>query len=155
MKFLGMKFLEKMKDGGDESSVTGYWLFEIKWLCSIVLLKFDGKSRNAYHNHAFHCINWLLKGNLFEDIIEFKPHPVFSFNHYKPSWKPFIISRSRMHQVSPDPLPTKNKEISWVLSFRGRWTDTWKEYDPTTKYHRVLSKGRVVSKSSVNLKDVL
>lgn len=40
-----MKLFKKMKDGGKESTVTGYWLIECKSLFSIVLLKFEGDSR--------------------------------------------------------------------------------------------------------------
>jgi len=57
-----------MKDGGPDSTVTGYWLIESKKWFSIVLLKFEGKSREAFHTHAFNAISWLLKGKLIEHI---------------------------------------------------------------------------------------
>ena len=50
-----MRLFFKSKDGGPDSSVTGYWLIESKKLFSIVLLKFDGRSREAYHTHAFNA----------------------------------------------------------------------------------------------------
>jgi hypothetical protein len=59
-----MRFFHHGKDGGPESPVEGYWLFEIKWLCSIVLLKFNDGGREAYHSHAFNALSWLLKGDL-------------------------------------------------------------------------------------------
>ena len=52
-----MKVLYKGKDGGNLSTVTGYWLIECKNLFSIVLLKFEGESREAYHTHAFGAIS--------------------------------------------------------------------------------------------------
>lgn len=144
-----------MKDGGDESSVTGYWLFEIKCLFSIVLLKFDGESRDMYHNHAFWCWNWLIKGNLFEDVLHFSYYSndvvKKTSKHYKPSWKPFFIGRDRMHQVSPDPLPTWNNNQAWVISFRSRWKSGWNEYNPNTGVHTTLKNGRIITKSSVTL----
>lgn len=133
-----MKFFKKMKDGGAESTVTGYWLVEIKSLFSIVLLKFEGKSREAYHSHAFNCINWLLKGKLNEDRMWH--HTVTQINHdykvYTPSWKPFFILRDDFHKVDSD-------ETSWVLSIRGPWSKTWEEYLPLEDRYRTLSSGRV------------
>ena len=35
------------KDGGQYSTVWGYWLIEIKSLFSVVLLRFEGDSREA------------------------------------------------------------------------------------------------------------
>lgn len=129
-----MKFFKKMKDGGSESTVTGYWLVEIKSLFSIVLMKFDGKSREAYHEHAFNCWNWVLKGLLVEWIYSpDKPvHPTF----YLPSWKPFFIGRERFHKVDSD-------RVTWVLSFRGPWAATWREYLPKENRVRTLKHGRV------------
>ena len=56
-----------MKDGGPESTVTGYWLIEYKPLFSIVLLKFEGKSRDAFHTHAFNSLSWLISGNFLNN----------------------------------------------------------------------------------------
>jgi hypothetical protein len=136
-----MKFLRKMKDGGPESSVTGYWLIEIKSLFSIVLLKFEGESRDAYHEHAFNCWNWLIKGLLHEkfrtkNFSRFREG--FSFSYfYTPSWKPFYIAREDFHKVD-SMMPT-----SWVLSFRGPWRNQWKEYLPLEDRERTLTHGRV------------
>jgi hypothetical protein len=137
-----MKFLKKMKDGGAESSVTGYWLVEIKSLFSIVLLKFEGESRDAYHEHAFNCVNWLIKGQLLESVraedrTNYKPGEIkaASIRFYKPSWKPFFIGRDRFHKVD-------SCKTSWVLSFRGPWSNTWKEYLPAEERYRTLTHGR-------------
>ena len=133
-----MKFFKKMKDGGTESTVTGYWLIEWKRLFSIVLIKFEGESRDAYHEHAFNCVNWLLKGKLFEqrlpDLEKQKSWLRFT-KWYHPSWRPFIIRREHMHKV--DSIGT-----SWVLSFRGPWAKTWREYLPNEDRTRTLGHGR-------------
>jgi hypothetical protein len=133
-----MKFFKKMKDAGTESTVTGYWLVEIKSLFSIVLLKFEGKSREAYHEHAFNCINWLLKGELHEDRMWY--HTVNQISHeyrnYSPSWKPFFILRRDWHKVD-------SNKTSWVLSIRGPWNKTWREYLPDENKERTLTHGRI------------
>ena len=50
-----MLLFKKRKDGGLESTVTGYWLIDRKKFFSILLFKFEGKSREAFHTHAFNC----------------------------------------------------------------------------------------------------
>lgn len=128
-----MKLFKKMKDGGDESSVTGYWLIECKWLFSIVLLRFEGKSREAYHEHAFNSINWLLDGVLKETHLN-KVDPYF----YIPSWRPFKVLREDFHKVDS----IGYDDPAWVLSFRGPWRKTWKEFIPETGKYRTLTHGR-------------
>ena len=45
------------KDGGPDSTVWMYGI-EVKWLFSILLLRFEDGSRDAYHSHAFDCVSW-------------------------------------------------------------------------------------------------
>ena len=130
-----MKVLFKSKDGGLDSNVTGYWLIESKKLFSIVLLCFDRGSREAYHNHAFNAISWILSGRLNERI---KYSNGFIDVLLTPSIKPVFTSRSRMHKVSG--LDRK----TWVLSFRGPWLDTWKEFFVGTNKEVILTHGRKV-----------
>lgn len=126
-----MKFLRKMKDGGLDSTVTGYWLIEAKGLFSIVLLKFEGKSREAFHTHAFDAISWLLSGSLTETV---KLTRRTTYNrYYKPSLKPIKTLKNRFHKVSSD-------GTSWVLSFRGPWDKTWIEESGGETY--TLKQGR-------------
>lgn len=126
-----MKFLEISKDGGPESTVWAYWLIEIKWLFSIVLLRFENGSRDAYHNHAFNCISWVLKGKLVEHVkytapagkaygIDYPSHSHYFTNTYQPSLVPVMTYRDTMHKVV-------SEGRTWVLSFRGPWSKTWKE----------------------------
>lgn len=127
-----MKIFTIRKDGGPESTVTGYWLVEIKSLFSICILRFDGKSREAYHNHAFNCFSWVIKGGLVEYNLN---GPIKA---YPPSLMPFITRRNTFHKVS-SPHGT-----SWVLSFRGPWTKRWREWLPERRQFVTLTNGRMV-----------
>ena len=134
-----MKFFKKMKDGGADSTVTGYWLIESKSMFSIVLLKFEGKSREAFHEHAFSCVNFLLHGVLQEERLNLAADGLPDMAHkrvYLPSRRPFFILRSDCHKV--DSVGT-----SWVLSIRGPWSKTWQEYLPNEDRTRTLASGRV------------
>ncbi len=128
-----MKFFRKNKDGGPKSTVTGYWLAEIKSLFSIALLKFENGSRDAYHSHAFDSVNWVLRGRLAEE------HLSGEFVDYVPSLRPVITRRDTFHRVI-------SSGTSWVLSFRGPWTSTWQEYNPATDNYSTLAHGRTVVK---------
>jgi hypothetical protein len=127
-----MRFLEWTKDGGQESTVSGLYFVEIKSLFTIVLLRFSGKSREAYHSHAFNALSWVLKGKLVEHIYGGMDEDV----KYTPSLKPIYTSRSRFHKVDSD-------GETWVLSFRGAWANTWREYIPNWGF-RILTHGRKV-----------
>ena len=126
-----MKFLFKGKDGGAESKVYGYWLFESKRFGSIVLLNFKEGSREAYHTHAFNSVSWVLHGMIQEDFLD-RSKRLF----YKSSFKPIFTYKDTFHKVSG---LTKN---TWILSFRGSWVDKWSEYLPLTNTFITLTKGR-------------
>lgn len=111
-----MRILSKNKDGGLESNATAYWLIEWKSLFSIALLKFEGKSREAFHTHTFNSISRLLKGKLKEEFLVCYTNTKI----YKPSFKPIITTKNIFHKVS-------SNNISWVLTFRGPWDSKWKE----------------------------
>lgn len=102
------------KDGGYESTVWGYWLCEFKKLFSIVLLRFENGTREAYHNHAFGCISWLLTGELIEH------HKDGQLEVHRPSLWPIVTKRSTYHKVY-------SVGRTWVVSFRGSWRDNWQE----------------------------
>ena len=127
-----MKFFKKMKDGGSESTVTGYWLIEAKNLFSVVLLKFEGESREAYHSHAFNAISWVIFGGVTEHLWKGPSR------QFKPSLKPKITRRNVCHKVKSD------KGVSYLLSLRGPWSETWKEYRPLENNREVtLTHGRI------------
>ena len=120
-----------MKDGGLDSTVTGYWLIEIKSMFSVVVLRFDNKSREAYHSHAFNCISWLLKGKLVENFLtRYRESRILL-----PSLWPFVTKRKDFHKVD-------SEGVSWLLSIRGPWDKNWYEFLPTENRFRVLTEGR-------------
>lgn len=126
-----MKILSYCKDGGPESTVSGFFFVEIKSWFSVVLLVFQNGSRPAYHSHAFNCYSWLLKGTLVERLLKGKT------NVYTPSIFGFPTYRSTFHQV-------ESLGKSYVLSFRGPWAKDWKEYVPEEQKYVTLTHGRVV-----------
>lgn len=123
-----MKLFHKGKDGGPESTVTGYWLIEWKRFFSIAVLCFESGSRDAYHSHAFNSISWLLKGRLIEYLFGGGETRV-----YFPGLWPIITKRTTNHKVL-------SLGRSWVLTFRGPWAKTWEEYRPTGRV--TLTHGR-------------
>ena len=127
-----MKFFRKAKDGGPKSTVTGYWLLEIKSLFSIVLLRFDNGSRSAYHSHAFNSLNWVLRGQVYEEHLLRWPTRLIQ---YRPSFRPVLTWRGTFHRVV-------SNGTTWVLSLRGPWAKTWREYDPDKKTFTTLTHGR-------------
>jgi hypothetical protein len=138
-----VKLFEISKDGGAESSVWAYWLCEFKSLFSVALLRFDGKSRDAYHSHAFDCVSWVLRGELREHY-----HPEHrtivgdkcGVKTYSASWRPVVTRRETFHKV--DSLRADGP--TWVLTFRGPWADRWREWT-RDKGHETLTHGRKVS----------
>lgn len=120
------------KDGGPESRVAGYWLFECKWLFSVALLRFDPGWREVYHNHAFNAVSWVLgRGKLREE------HLMGLVEHHRRSIKTVFTWRGTFHRVF-------SEGTTWVLTFRGPWRNTWYEYDETTGVATKLTHGRHV-----------
>jgi hypothetical protein len=126
-----MKLFRRDKDGGPQSTVWGHWLFEIKSLASVVLLKFEDGSRDAYHTHAFNSVSWILKGRLTEHHLESG-----SLEDHLPSWRPVITRRETFHKVV-------SEGNTWVLSLRGPWAKTWVEWSGRDGRYTELTHGRV------------
>lgn len=124
-----MRFLSKAKDGGPESTVTGYWLVELKRLFSVVLLRFDDGSREEFHSHAFDSLNWVLKGRVVEHHLDNR------LREHRPSPWPVVTGRETFHRVV-------SRGTTWVLSFRGPWKEKWTEYSPKTRQFVDLTHGR-------------
>lgn len=125
-------FLWCKKDGGPESKVYA-WGIEIKSLFSILILKFEKGSREASHTHAFNSLSWLLKGALLEVT---RNGSWIGHFRYQPSLKPIRTPRSCYHEVKGI------EEANWVLTFRGPWSKTWKEYLPKENREVTLTHGR-------------
>lgn len=124
-----MKLFKMMKDGGPLSKVWGYFLVDIKPAFSVVFLKFIDGSREAYHSHAFGAISWVLRGRIDEHDIS------GTLTSYTPSWKPIYTPRDRFHKVV-------SRGTTWAISFRGPWSDNWKEYLPDQDRTITLTHGR-------------
>lgn len=129
-----MRFFHVGKDGGPESTVTGYWLVELKSLFSIALLKFENGSRSAFHSHAFNCVSWVLKGRLREECL-FDPYTKGTV--YQPSLRPIVTRRTTFHKVN-------SYGTTWVFTIRGPWSKTWYEYSQDTRKFMTLKNGRVM-----------
>lgn len=129
-----MKLFAKRKDGGPLSRVTGYWLLEAKSLLSIVLLRFDDGSREAYHSHAFNSWNWVLRGQVEEHHLATRNPDHAEVNTYRPSIRPVKTTRDTFHKVV-------SRGRTWVLSIRGPWTDRWQEWIPGRGFV-TLTRGR-------------
>ena len=123
-----MNWLNVTKDGGPLSKVWAYWLVELKRAFSVLLLRFDDGSREAYHSHAFDSIGWVLKGRLVEEV--YGGQTVTR----TPSWKPFLVARTTCHKVT-------SEGRSWVINLRGPWLDKWAEVDEKGERH-LLTHGR-------------
>ena len=126
-----MTFFKLRKDGGPESHVWGYFLFELKRFATVVLLRFEDVTRDAYHTHAFDAVSWVLRGRLAERHLDGRVVV------HAPSLRPVLTYRETFHQVH-------SSGRSWVLSFRGPWVATWAEYLPAVRQHTLLRDGRRV-----------
>lgn len=124
-----MKFFTKAKDGGPESPVDAYFLFEIKSLLTVAILKFNKGKREAFHTHAFHALTWFIKGDLIEEDIS------GDFHIYERGILPKVTKRSKNHRVIAD-------KDSWCFTIRGPWSKTWTE--DTDEKTTVLTHGRKV-----------
>lgn len=118
------------KDGGPESRVWGFWLIGLKKLFSVVLLRFEDGSREAYHTHAFNAVSWVLRGELHEE------HLMGLTFYHLPSWRPVYTTRDTFHRVS-------SVGRTWVISLRGPWADLWLEWLPETQETVLLTHNRV------------
>jgi hypothetical protein len=116
-----MRLLSIAKDGGAKSTVTGFYVIEIKRLFSIVLLVFRPGAREVYHSHAFNAMTWVLRGVLIEQRIWPNELRLPEITNYWPRLRPKITTRDNVHRVHT-PLWTV------ALTFRGPWSKTWNEY---------------------------
>lgn len=118
-------------DGGSNSGVTGFWLIEWKPVFSIVVLKFNKGTREAYHSHAFSALTWWLKGKVIEHHIDGNK------NHWAPSFFPKYTPKKCFHKVEA-------LEDTYALSIRGPWDKTWQEYSQNEHQLVTLGNGREI-----------
>lgn len=119
------------KDGGPDSNSRIYGIEMKNWF-SVLFMTFNGEGRTAYHDHAFNAVSWLICGQLHE----YRLHEGDWFYTHLPSWRPILTPRTTFHRVEG------HGEHNWVLTFRGKWKDTWLEFIPGEKRYRRLTHGR-------------
>lgn len=132
-----MRLFQKTKDGGPESPVDAFFLFESKRLGSVALLRFNKGGREAYHTHAFHALTWFFSGDLTEENYD------GTERIYRRSLIPKFTSRTKNHRVRAD-------STSWCFTVRGPWNKTWTEHkdDRLTMFgwgRKVLSQKQIES----------
>lgn len=135
-----MKIFNKSKDGGKESNVDAYFLFEIKGFISVALLKFNEGTRENFHSHAFDAFTWFICGEMEEERVVDNSIIV---KKYKRSILPKFTSKDNLHRV-------KAIKPSWCFTLRGKWDDTWYEYNESQNKKIVLTHGRKVVKEVIN-----
>lgn len=118
------------KDGGPYSKVHMYGL-EWKAVGSLLVLRFEPGSREAFHSHAFHAASLVLDGALVEAVQHFNRFECLTYR----SGQLVFTARTRCHMVI-------SVGRSWVLSLRGPWQDTWIDIDLSTGERHVLGHGR-------------
>lgn len=133
-----MRILQATPDGGRDSPVRAYFLFEIKGLCSVALLRFNSGSRDNFHSHAFNAWTWFLRGSMYEERV-YRGQGIKRRN-YKFSLKPKFTSRHNLHRVVA-------RCKSWCLTIRGPWSKTWTELTPDHDTLITLTHGRKIVKT--------
>lgn len=124
-----MKLFEWAKDGGPESHVTGLFLVEIKSMFSVVLLKFEKGTREAYHSHAFNAFTLWLKGEVIEEFP----------NGKKSYWEAGMVKytpRNLFHRV-------RALVDTYAISFRGPWVTRWYETNDNYVKTTTFTHGRI------------
>jgi hypothetical protein len=129
-------FLIKKKDGGPDSPVDAYFLFESKRFGSIALLKFNEGMRQQYHSHAFTAWTWFISGLMAEQKY-LETEDIYELYSY--SLIPKITPKTLIHRVAA----IKN---SWCFTIRGPWDNTWIEYDPVKNKTTTFTHGRKILK---------
>jgi hypothetical protein len=124
-----MKLFNWSKDGGPDSTVSGFFLIEAKRFFSIAVLRFSDGSRDAYHSHAFNSTSWILRGKLLEI------HLGGSFEIHARSFRPIKTYRDTFHKVL-------SVGTTWVFTVRGPWVDVWEEFIPNRDKNVTLTHGR-------------
>jgi hypothetical protein len=131
-----MILFSKRKDGGKESTVDAYFLFEIKNFMSVALLKFNKGTRENYHSHAFNALTWFLFGDMVEErIVDGK----LVKTNYSFSLKPKYTPKDNLHKVFAN-------KTSYALTIRGKWQKDWIEYNENEDTTYVLESGRKIIK---------
>lgn len=122
-----MKIISIAKDGGKYSNSTGLFIVEIKSLFSIVLLRFSGATREAFHSHAFNAWTFWLRGRVVERTL----------GGTRP-WRAGEVKytpRGCVHKI-------EGSGAAYALSFRGPWATKWFEFRDNATKRVTLTNGR-------------
>lgn len=138
------------KDGGPESRVR-MWGVECKALGSILVLRFEEGTRDAFHTHAFNAWSWVIRGAIVEQTLpakseEWDPDPrLATWAGFGPSWRPIYTDRRRFHRVAGGTYG------AWAITIRGPWWSGWREYHPQDGTQTKLGQGRTVRDSDQHI----
>lgn len=124
-------FFKYSYDGGEKSGVNGFWIIEWKPILSLVILKFNKGTREAYHSHAFNALTWFIKGHVSEHHIDGRTIEWF------PSLWPKYTPKTCFHKVEAH-------EDTYAFCIRGPWDNTWNEYRENNKEYVKLTYGRQI-----------
>jgi hypothetical protein len=129
-----MRFHWGTKDGGPESHVYMYGV-ESKRFGSLLALRFEDGSREAFHSHAFNCISLVVTGCLLEQwLVGTYPTSTLMMPAHT-AGKVIRTYVDTFHQVF-------SLGRTWVLTLRGPWRSSWQEYLPAEDRYVTLTHGR-------------
>jgi hypothetical protein len=121
IKTTSVSFLKYNKFTFGEQVVSQFVVFEIKWLCSIIIFYFhkSASSQDRFHTHAFNAISVKLFGEYDEHILDDESNGKFHIERRTQVVKYF--PRDSYHRIA-------NSNGCLTMLFSGRWKKEWKEY---------------------------
>lgn len=119
--------------------IQRFTLFEIKYLCGIIVNIFNTKDQDRFHSHAFHSFSLMLKGHYYEEVIE--NNKVIT----KKISKSRIIPKNYIHKIKQSAPNTVS------ITFEGPWGSSWTEFFDTGRV-KMYGWGRKVLYDSKYLK---
>jgi hypothetical protein len=129
------------KDGGPESRVR-MWGIESKHLGSLLVLRFEEGTREAFHTHAFNAWSWVVCGWLWEYTLPAKGQDWHEeqqdVDYHGRGWRPIYTDRRTFHKVAG------GSRGAWAITVRSPWWEGWREYDPRARAQTKLTHGRQV-----------
>lgn len=112
-------------------NIQRFTIFEIKYVCGIIVNIFNTTNQDRFHSHAFNAFSWMLRGHYFEEVIE--DGAVVT----KKIEKSRFIPRNYIHKI------TQSTPNAMSITFEGPWESTWNEYFDTGRV-KAYSWGRKV-----------
>lgn len=97
-------------------NIKRFTIFEVKYLCGIVVNIFNTDNQDRFHSHAFNAFSLMLKGYYFEEII------IDNKVQIKKIEKSRFIPKNYIHKI------TKSSPNTMSITFEGPWGGSWNEY---------------------------